>query len=279
MKDYGWKYYNRALIPNCAPDEIPNVEFIMDISNWKKIRGGTKALLSRFTTDFDCKKETEFWYCVKDQKFDISELNSKKRYEINKGNKNFEIKRINAEEYKNDLLEIQIKAFLAYPEKYRPKVNKEKFLEETKKWDKYNVYGAFEKEKNKLCGYALVSLQGKCYNFNVLKTIPDYEKKAINAAVVNGILQDINEKIEEGYYICDGSKTISHETHFQDYLEKYFNFRKAYCKLNIIYKPQIKIFIDILYPFRKLLLRFDNNGKIHNLNSLLKMEEIKRNCI
>lgn len=44
---------------------------------------------ARWTDNFDCGYETEWWYCIKDEPFDISKINSKKRYEINKGKKNF----------------------------------------------------------------------------------------------------------------------------------------------------------------------------------------------
>jgi hypothetical protein len=31
-----------------------------------------------------------------------------------------------------------------------------------------------------------------------------------------------------------------------------------------------------MYPIRKILLRFDGIGKVHQLNAVLKMEEIMR---
>ena len=32
MKDIGWKYYNHALIPACAPHEEPNIKALKDLS-------------------------------------------------------------------------------------------------------------------------------------------------------------------------------------------------------------------------------------------------------
>lgn len=89
-------------------------------------------------------------------------------------------------------------------------------------------------------------------------------------------MQYFSEDLKNGKYICDGTRNISHETKFQDYLEKYFNFRKAYCKLNIKYRPVIKPIVKLLFVFRKTLKKLDNNSLVHNINGVLKMEEIIR---
>ena len=80
----GWRYYNHAVVPTCAPHENANLSPIIDGSIWS-IKG---ALLARWTSEFDCEQETNFWYIIKDCPFDISSLKAKRRYEINKGLKN-----------------------------------------------------------------------------------------------------------------------------------------------------------------------------------------------
>ena len=62
---------------------------------------------------------------------------------------------------------------------------------------------------------------------------------------------------------------------FQSFLIKKFKFRKAYCKLNIVYSNKIKYIIKVLYPFKNIF-RFFNFGPIRQLNILLKQEEIVR---
>ena len=73
--------------------------------------------------------------------------------------------------------------------------------------------------------------------------------------------------------------SINHETAFQEYLEYYFGFRKAYCDLRIIYKPVIIIPVKVLYCFRNVLAKLDNIGIIHFINSVLKMEGIARSSL
>ena len=42
------------------------------------------------------------------------------------------------------------------------------------------------------------------------------------------------------------------------------------------YKKGVGAVVKILYPFRKVLIRFDENSMVHKINGVLKMEEIIR---
>jgi len=272
MSIEGWKYYNHAAIPTTAPHEQVDLMPIQDGSIWN-IKG---ALLARWISDFDCEEETNWWYVIKDTVFDISSIKSKRRYEINKGNKNFEVVRINPCDYKQELYEVTIEAYKSWPERYRPSVAYEDFMKSIDDWKQKEIFGAFNKPEGRLCGYAFLSPYAKYIDFNILRVRPECEKDAINAAIVYQILEYNKEFLENGGYICDGSRSIRHETAFQDYLEKYFGFRKAYCHLHIKYKTIIGLIIKLLYPFRNVLSKVDNIGIVHSINALLKMEEIKR---
>lgn len=270
-----WKYYNNAMIPTCAPHEEPDTTPVYNGEIWKNICGRKRPLLARWTTDFDCQEETNWWYVIKDTPFDLSALKAKRRYEITKGCKNFEIRRItNPIDYAEELYHVQIEAFRAYPEKYRPTVNKEVFFYTVSNWTELiRVYGAFYRETGQLCGYALLTCSDRHMNFSVQKTRPDSEKYGVNAALVYGILMDCQIELENGLYICDGARSVLHETAFQDYLEKYFGFRKAYCKLHIEYNPKVKWFVPFLYRFRDVFKKFDYIGLMHRINGVFYMQD------
>lgn len=233
-------------------------------------------LLARYTTDFDCGYETNWWYVIKDTPFDIKGLKAKRRYEINKGKKNFEVRKINPKEYAEELADVQIKAFSAYPRKYRPAACRKSSAAnfEACASDKNSVvFGAFDL-RGLLCGYAQILLSKGWCSLSVLKADPEKERLGINAALVAGVLENL--PIGKDFYILDGARSINHETHFQDYLEKYFNFRKAYCKLHIRYNPRVAWLVKALYPFRGFLLKFDGYSMIHKINSVMKMERFVR---
>lgn len=267
----GWKYYNHALIPTTEPHEEVNLSGFNDRSNWKI---GGHPLFARWTSDFDCGYETNWWYVIKDTPFDITSLKSKRRYEINKGKKNFEVKRIVPTDYPDQLLTIQIQAFSSWPEKYRPTVNTDQFKRDIKNWNTYKVYGAFHRESGTLCAYALLKEYSGHLSFNVLRAIPEFEKFGLNAAIVAKIVEDYNAKLSYGFYINDGERTIRHETAFQDYLEKYFGFRKAYCHLHIKYRFPMGILVGLLYPFRSRISKDSRIGSL--VSAALRLEEIRR---
>lgn len=270
-----WKYYNHSILPTTAPNVEPDLSLIKSNKIWKEFKD-KKPLLIRWTTDFDCGYETDWWYCIKDTKLDISKLNSSKRYDITKGNKNFEVRQINPIEYKEELLNIEILALQSWPKKYRPNVNAEKFKDNLKNWSPFKVFGAFERNTNQLVGYATNRVFESYTVMVSQRVIPKYEKLNINAAIVFAICMEFNDKVGNNFFILDGERSINHQTNFQTYLEKLFGFRKAYCKLHIIYSKKIHWLINFFYLFRKILYKFDKFGLIHKVNGILKMEEIVR---
>lgn len=268
-----WKYYNHAAIPIGAPHLQPDLKPIETGEIWK-MKGS--PLLARWTAEFDCGYETNWWYVIKDTPFDINALKAKRRYEINKGNKNFVIKEIDPAQWSEKIFDVAVAAYATYPKAYRPNMVYDQFVSGVKKWNFYKVYGAFSATDEAFCGYACLRKQGKHIDFTMLKAMPAYEKLGLNAAIVNHILADHKAFLNNGGYICDGARSVQHETAFQDYLEKYFGFRKAYCHLHIIYKPVIAFALKVIYPFRKILNKLNRISVIRKINALLQMEEINR---
>lgn len=267
----GWRYYNHALLPTSAPHEKVNVSLLADKEIWKNQQG--MVFFARWTSDFDCKSEEKWWYVIKDSEFDISALKAKRRYEINKGKKNFNIEVIQPQNYISEIIEIHKKAYEEYPEKYRPEVDEQKLTKQIENWTGNTlIYGAFSVEDNRLVGFAMLIKEKDHANFAMLKTIPLYERFGINAAIVAGILEDFADELKAGYYICDGERSLFHETNFQEYLEKYFGFRKAYCKLHIKFRPIVSFVLTILAPFKELLS--DTNALTTKIKVLLKYRSV-----
>ena len=265
---FKWKMYNHAIIPDEAPYAEPNKD---DICKACRMKG----LFVKYTTNFDCNNATDWWYVIKDGNFDLSELKAKHRYEITSGLKNIDVKIINAENYSKELYDVYISATNSYSG-FKNSATYENFkakCDNCKKNEFY--YGAFQKSTNILVGYALCVVHDDYVDFQVLKIDPKYLKLKASAAIVYTLLTDYLSK-ENIKFICDGERSIRHKTHFQDYLEKYFGFRKAYCKLNIIYNSKFYIILKLVFPLRKILDRFSNNAYINNISSMCKIEELLR---
>ena len=71
---------------------------------------------------------------------------SKKRYEINKGKKNFDVRVIEPTKYKNELYLITVDAYSGWYEKYRPTMDEVKFCD-----------GSGSKENDTLSGYTYLT--------------------------------------------------------------------------------------------------------------------------
>lgn len=276
MSIVGWKNYKNAVIPSTPPHINPDITPIENGTVWKM---ETKPHFARWTTDFDCGYETEWWYCIKDTPLDIDALSSKRRYEINKGKRNFEVKKINPAEYWEEIYEATMQAYSDRPNNGTVDINKETFKERVEKWQApIVIIAAFSREDGKLSGFAFLIEYDSFVDFSMLRVIPSCEKFAVNAAIVDGILDYYKERLSnnDGFYINDGARNILHQTAFQNYLEKYFCFRKAYCHLHIKYRKNIGIIINLLMPFRKVLYKLQKIELIRKITGMLKMEEISR---
>lgn len=272
-----WRYYNHAIIPISAPHEEINTADIYNGNLWRQF---PRALLIRWTSEWDCKQETNWWYTICDKPFNIDDLKAKRRYVINKGKKNFYVRVINPSDFGTELYRVYVAAVKSYPPKNQMLSSFEDFNNGLKsRYAKQGgcVYAAFQFETNKLCAYAVVVKHDSYFDLDSQKADPDYEKMEVNAALIAAILEDNVNALSSGAYCNDGARSVNHETHFQEYLEKYFGFRKAYCKIHLAYRPSFRLLVFLFYPLRKLLLLVDNVRIFHLINSVLSMEELQRN--
>lgn len=72
-------------------------------------------------------------------------------------------------------------------------------------------------------------------------------------------------------YVLDGARSITEHSNIQPFLEQKFKFRKAYCDIQIYYKPWFNILIKVLYPFRKMI-------KNRKISAILRQEAWTRGC-
>ena len=235
--------------------------------------GGGIPLLARWTTDWDCGHETNWWYCIKDTPVVLEDLDKQSRKNIRKGLKNCDVRMVESTRYAEQLYECYKQAWLHYKNVGEPTL-KEVFIRNCDS-DTLTYWAAFEKECGKLIGYITVSEHETYAEIHTAKFYPEYQHLQVSAAMYYTVLNYYLEK-ENIQFVSSGSRNINHTTQTQDYKERTFGYRKAYCKLHIEYNPQIKWIINLAYPFRNLLKYFDGIRSAHLLNSVLKMEEIVR---
>ncbi len=271
-----WKHYLGATVPRCKPHETPNTALLCEPNIWKK--GPFKgAFFARWTTDFDTYGCNEWYWCIKDTPFDLQSVKAKIRYEIKKGISLFTVKVINPSDHFEELYETTVDSLSSYPKRYRNIPSRKEFEKRIRTW-KEPCFAAFFNETGQLCGYINMVENGKAVHYVALCVRKAFEKQAINAALVYGMLEHYRERLEHNTcYIVDGERNINHITNHQNYLMQKFGFRKAPCQLHLRYRPGLAPVIATCYCFRKLLAKCDRFGRlIHKLNGLLAMEEVVR---
>lgn len=167
-----------------------------------------------------------------------------------------------------------IDAFESYPKIYRNIPSKATFVKSLPTWKK-PTFAAFS--NGELVGYITTVERANViyYSGQCVKKL--YEKQFASHALIYGMLDYYKEKLKSGYYIVDGERNINHITNHQDFLVKKFGFRRAYCQLNIAYRPGIKTVVKCIYPFRHILKKLDNfSSIIHKINGVMILEEVRK---
>lgn len=263
-----WKYYNYAMIPTTAPHEPVDASPVADKSIWKENK---RAILARWTSDFDCGEETEWWYIIKEPPFGEDTLSAKSRRHVRQALKKAEAKIISPSEYAEALTVVHNNACRGYKNFAGDWARASSFVDS----ETTDYWGIFALETNELIGYMTCRRYDEYVETVTAKYDPQFLKlrgsDAVHYAVLNYYLNEKNYR-----YVCSGARSVNHETNAQEYKISTFGFKKTYCRLNLEYNPKFKPLFRLLYPMRGLLAKLDKFGKIHQLNAVLAMEEICR---
>jgi hypothetical protein len=238
----------------------------------KEILAKLNGLFIRWHTPSENSYETAWYAVIQDKFFDLDELKSKRRSNIKKALKNCEVKKVPANYIGEHGYEIHRETFKKYygknltetKEVFQKMLNMDKDFE-----NNIHYWGVFYEDI--LVAYAKIYIfDKKEANICVAKFHPHYLKYQISDAFFY-VLGQYYLKQEKFNYINDGFRSIMHETNLQSKLISQFNFKKAYTKLNLIYKPSLNFFMNVTYPFHPVLSLF--NPK---LKSLYLQEKISR---
>ena len=263
-----WKYfvYRNAW----RFDGPPHEEQQLDKESYSNLlsMGG---LLVRNTYDFDCQKETCFWYIIKDQFGGFEELSPRTRNKIRHAFNHFEYRLVTFEAMYEKSYPIVEESYSDYSVHDR-KMNKEVFqtyLNECKE-KPFDYWGIFDKETQEMVGFCIVALWEKCCEYGMTCVTTKYKKSGYYPFY--GLYHHLNKYYleKQGFkYVSDGSRSITEHSQIHDFLIQNFNFRKAYCQLEVHYRWWVKIAVKMLYPFRKII-------PLPRVKAILNMEAMQR---
>ena len=223
------------------------------------------------TFDFETNVELPYYYVIKDSFGGIEELSTKVRNQIRKSFKTYDIKRISSDE----MLRVGYPVFLAALKSYKVKakiISELDFVDSIKKGSlKGNIdyWAVYDKKTGQVVAVAINTLHGDCCEYNTMKADPQY----LNSTYpYYGLIFEMNRYYLDELkllYVNDGAKSITNHSNIQTFLIDKFNFRKAYCRVQIVYQWWFKLMVVLLYPFRSLI-------PVLKIRAILNIEEIRR---
>jgi len=276
-----------ALIFTGLPTEEPN----LTVSQIRRLLKDKKCFFARYTSDFNIDsldKDTPqtadkgWWYCIKTGQVSLDSLTAKQRYRVRKGLKNNVFSIINEDEFihvKDEIYDSYIASIADYPKYYKqvePKESLLSWIQKAIKSDKADIWLCRDCITNRIVGFAHCRLKREMVELSSVKLNPDFFRSEVNAGLAYRICEFY---LNSGKYryVCDGQRNIVHQTAYQDFLVSVLGFRKAKCKLNIIYTPPLKIIITILYPLRGLLDKLSHHSRfLYKMHCLLFQEQCAR---
>lgn len=208
-------------------------------------RGGWMV---RNVYDFDCGEETGFWYVIKDKFGGMEELSSKMRNQVRRSMTNYDFRRMTKEELLESGYAVHRAAALGYKEKAAIPTEEE-YLKWLLEGPENDYWGAFDKADGHLAAFAKNIVRERSCNYSVMKALPDEMSRYPYYGLIYSMNQYYLEELGLSY-VNDGARSITGHSNIQPFLIQKFNFRKAYCRLAIEYKPWLAVMVKLLYPFR-----------------------------
>lgn len=263
-----WRIYQGALVP-ATPRP-----FFLDVnrSEAELLLRKSGAWFLRYASGPE-KQATEWWYTVCDS-YDPTALSANTRSKIKRGERNCKVACVDAKWLSDHGYACYAAAFDRY-RNARPLSERDyrEMIMATSDGP-FEYWAVFV--DNVPAGYCQCILEEDHAVTNVFKFHPVYLKQYAPYALVSGLIRHF--LVEKGMTLSNGSRSVAHDTAFQDFLIK-FGFRKLYCHLNIVYQPLLGAALSAFYPARKFIGRLPSRGPIHKLQSLLYQEKLRRACL
>lgn len=231
------------------------------------------GLFVRNIYNFDYNEETSFWFIIKDQLEDISELPFSSRRNIRRALRFYNIKKTDIKEFSKIAFPIITSAQQSYKIKCNV-INEDEYKNMIKCYENESdkEYWIVEKKEDKeVVAIAINRIKEDSCEYDDMKCKPEALKD--RTYPFYGLIYIMNQYYlgeRKFKYVSDGSRSITEHSNIQEFLIHNFKFRKAYCKLKIFYKWWLNVVIKVLFPFRNII-------PFRNIRAILRMEEYSRN--
>lgn len=263
-----WRKLHGAIVPLLPPHLNPPVREAAA----QDLLATTGAYLIRWEDGFESADPTEWWHLIKDGSASIDALPKKVRYLVRQGRERFRIARCSKSEILARGYDVYLHAYERY-ETFERCFTLAEFRRAVEVMPEYVEFWLAEsREDGRMVAFAENVVAGDACFYSSMWFCPD----ALKGSVSYVLIQAMNEHYLDGRgfrYVSDGARNLSHRTNIHQFLQSKFGFRRAYCRLRVVYSRFVGVVVAIAYPFRSVLARVPGTAK---LRVLLEQERIRR---
>ena len=265
-----WLEKQGALVANVPP----HITIHLTATEQKELLSSSQAFFLRWNSQYDV-TERVFWYIIKEHFGGIEELSANTKSKLRRGDKKAYVQLFDPLIYINELYYVYAAASKRY-DTFEKIMDQESFVLYIKNLpiDKYDFFGVFDKETDILIAYSQNLIEKNTCFYEEIFYNPEYLKNYIGYILIFEMNHFYLQK-SQLLYVHDGSINLSHPTQIHDFLIQKFKFQKVYTRMEISYRKDIAIVVNILYPFRKMIERCPLNI-CKKISILLKHEIIRR---
>lgn len=261
-----WMRYHGALIPANAMPVYP--EIAEDDANALLRR--SSSLFVRYTKR-TTNTHAQWWYMVCRQ-YRVGDTSANTRSKIHRGLRRLTITKTTAAWLAHNGYECHVESYERYKNaKPQSRREFEKFILSLAGHSIFDLWIC--RKQLKLVGYVICLHE----NDGIFMHTIDLTPEGLHDYAAYAMLHHLLEYYVNGLLlpVTNGSRSISHETEMQDFLQK-FNFQREYAELHVVYRPVVKVLVNMLYPLRKVLRMLDWVPQMRNICAVLFQEEITR---
>lgn len=267
-----WRDNQGGLFPLSPPRSFSG----LSQAQARKSIESSNALFVRWDSDFDFGAELPWWHIIKDSYDELSDLPKKTRYMIRKALNDYEAKKVSRLVIINQGYSVYESAYERY-ETHEPMLTAEKFGDALSKLPNNTEFWAvYERKSQRMVAFSENYVESDTCFYVTMWLEPQAMAQFSGYLLLHEM--ELHYLRDRGFkYVSDGARSLSHDTNIHDFLIRKFNFRKAYARLHVVYRPWLGLAVKLAYPFRHWigavpLVPFQKAG------ILLKQEAIRHEC-
>ncbi|MEC7520538.1 MAG: sugar transferase [Myxococcota bacterium] len=258
-----WRRHHLALLPLTA---MPNHGALPWLeAQALLLRGG--AVLARNTV---ADREDGSWWNVVCRAHDFGALSANTRSQVRRGRKRHTLRRLSEEEW----LALGHACHVAAHERYRDAepltaAGWEAWARAVARSTATEVFGALDGD-GRLAGYIACVEEPLGVFMHTIDITPVGLKNYASAALIEHVTEHY---VSRGIPVCNGARSVLHDTNMQDYLLR-LGFQREHAQLQLVYLFPLGLGVALLRRFPALLERLPEGGASASLRALMAQDAL-----